>query len=244
MSPVVIRPGTSFRVALASSLVLIDILIGSFGLVADEVIEGTTTRFDTFVTLWFRLNGDVTQVAGPLWLQEAVRDFTSLGSFTLLGFIVIASLSVVRAVADGRRAAYPWTLVLAFSAICVTFNVVHAAPTLVARLVAAVPPAALVLSFELLMRQLRAPLRPSTGSLPAVTPRPVVSPHPGTAEPRHDHAHPSPGRPLFERARDIYTTRRRAHEPVTGAVLARELGISDGYGRRLLRQLTTEGGGV
>ena len=174
-------------------------------------------------------------VPAPLaWLWPLVVD----------GFIVIASLSVVRAVADGRRAAYPWTLVLAFSAISVTFNVVHAAPTLVARLVAAVPPAALVLSFELLMRQLRAALRPSTGSLPAVTPRPVVSPHPGTAEPRHDHAHPSPGRPLLERARDIYTTRRRAHEPVTGAVLARELGISDGYGRRLLRQLTTEGGGV
>ena len=48
------------------------------------------------------------------------------------------------------------------------------------------------------------------------------------------------GRPLLERARDIYTTRRRADEPITGAVLARELGISDGYGRRLLRQLATD----
>jgi hypothetical protein len=68
------------------------------------------------------------------------------------GFIIVASLSVVRAVADGRHAAYPWLLVLAFSSISVAFNVVHAAPTLVARLVAAIPPAALVLSFELLMR--------------------------------------------------------------------------------------------
>jgi hypothetical protein len=68
------------------------------------------------------------------------------------GFIVVASLSVVRAVADGRRAVYPWLLGLAFSGISVAFNVVHAAPALVARMVAAIPPAALVLSFELLMR--------------------------------------------------------------------------------------------
>lgn len=43
--------------------------------------------------------------------------------------------------------------------ISVAFNVVHATPTPMARLVAAIPPAALVLSFELLMRQLRATLR-------------------------------------------------------------------------------------
>jgi len=83
--------GTSFRVALACSLALVAILIGTFGFVADEVIEGATTRFDTAVTLLFRVNGDVTQVAGPMWLKEAVRDFTSLGSFGVLGFIVIAS---------------------------------------------------------------------------------------------------------------------------------------------------------
>ncbi|MEO9231281.1 MAG: hypothetical protein ABI216_20350, partial [Devosia sp.] len=70
---------------------MIAILIGAFAFVADEVIEGGTTNFDTAVTLWFRVNGDISTVAGPLWLQEAVRDFTSLGSFTILGFVVIAS---------------------------------------------------------------------------------------------------------------------------------------------------------
>ena len=83
--------GTNSRVALASSLALVAILVGAFGFVADQVIEGETTRFDTAVTLLFRLNGDVRQIAGPIWLQDAVRDFTSLGSFAVFGFIVIAS---------------------------------------------------------------------------------------------------------------------------------------------------------
>ena len=77
------------RGLLVASLVLVAGLIGAFGYVADEVLEGATSRFDTTVTSWFRASGN--EVAGPLWLQEAVRDFTSLGSFTVLGFIVIAS---------------------------------------------------------------------------------------------------------------------------------------------------------
>ena len=66
-------------------------LLGIFGLVADEVLEGDTVTFDTAVTSLFRTQGDPTSVAGPLWLQESVRDFTSLGSFTILGIIVAAS---------------------------------------------------------------------------------------------------------------------------------------------------------
>lgn len=175
--------------------------------------------------------------ASLAWLWPLVVD----------GFIVVASLSVVRAVADGRRAVYPWLLVLAFSGISVAFNVVHAAPTLVARLVAAIPPAALVLSFELLMRQLRAALIPNADSQPIAVPAqapasarvPVPRPVVRDALPR---AKKDVASPLLDRAREIYASHR--HERVTGAVLARELGISDGYGRRLLRQLATDGGGA
>jgi len=74
------------------------------------------------------------------------------------GFIVVASLAVLHAVLEHRSTVYPWALVLGFSAVSVTFNVLHAAATPVARLVAAVPPLALVLSFELLMRQVRTAL--------------------------------------------------------------------------------------
>jgi hypothetical protein len=172
--------------------------------------------------------------AALAWLWPLVVD----------GFIVVASLCVVRAVAEDRRAAYPRVLVLAFSGISVAFNVVHAAPTLVARLVAAIPPAALVLSFELLMRQLRAALRPLDDAIPIAKPHLVVAPTAIAPEPQPELPTSSPRSPLLERARDIYTVHRRANQPVTGAVLARELGISDGYGRRLLRQLATDGGGT
>ncbi len=85
------RIRNSFPIVLVLALIVVAGLIGAFGFVADEVIEGATTRFDTAVTLWFRANGDMQLVAGPLWLQESVRDFTALGSFTVLGFIVISS---------------------------------------------------------------------------------------------------------------------------------------------------------
>lgn len=179
-------------------------------------------------------------VPGALaWLWPLVVD----------GFIVVASLSVVRAIADGRRAVYPWLLVLAFSSISVAFNVVHAAPTLVARLVAAIPPAALVLSFELLMRQLRAALGPKpTTTEPAIAPatsslapslESLSTSETRTTTRRRVTSSPSP---LLEQAREIYAA--RDSERVTGTTLARELGISDGYGRRLLRQLAAEVGGA
>lgn len=71
------------------------------------------------------------------------------------GFIVVASMSVVRAVIESRPAWHPWALLLVFSTISVAGNVAHGPPTAVGRLVAAVPPVALVLAFDLLMRQVQ-----------------------------------------------------------------------------------------
>ena len=156
------------------------------------------------------------------------------------GFIVIASLSVVRAVADGRRAGYPWLLVLTFSTISVAFNVVHAAPTLVARFVAAIPPTALVLSFELLMRQLRHQLTTNP------------APSRGSFEPQRSSSAPVPPRltndaaraagrqSLLDKARHIHADQECDGTRLTGKTLAALLGISDGYARRLLRAIDSE----
>lgn len=159
------------------------------------------------------------------------------------GFIVIASLSVVRAVADNRRAGYPWLLVLTFSTISVTFNVVHAAPTVVARFVAAIPPMALVLSFELLMRQLRHQL--SSG--PAQS-RGGIERHPAAgvalAAPQlsTQRLPRGPGPiSMLDKARHIRADHEERHgNRLTGKTLAALLGISDGYARRLLRAIDRE----
>jgi len=158
------------------------------------------------------------------------------------GFIVIASLSVVRAVADNRHAGYPWLLVLTFSAISVTFNVVHAAPTAVARFVAAIPPTALVLSFELLMRQLRHQLKtkPAT-SQGSFEPQFAVSHAPGEPQLNTQRLARGAGQQsLLDKARHIHADQERDGTRLTGKTLAALLGISDGYARRLLRAIDSE----
>ena len=64
-------------------------LLGVFGLLADEVVEGDTMSFDRTILELFRTPGNLSDPIGPTWLEEAVRDVTSLGSFTILGFITL-----------------------------------------------------------------------------------------------------------------------------------------------------------
>lgn len=69
--------------------VVVAALLTAFGLLADEVLEGDTLSFDMSIIDLFRVPGNPAETIGPAWLQEAVRDVTSLGSFSLLGFITI-----------------------------------------------------------------------------------------------------------------------------------------------------------
>jgi len=64
-------------------------LLGGFALLADEVLEGDTLGFDTAVLAATRTPGNPADPLGPVWLEEAARDLTALGSFTVLGFIII-----------------------------------------------------------------------------------------------------------------------------------------------------------
>lgn len=136
------------------------------------------------------------------------------------GFIVVASLSVVRAVADGRHGVYAWLLVLAFSAISVAFNVIHAAPTLVARFVAAIPPTALVLSFELLMRQLRQQLSSNpVPQLPGTDLHLATSAAPA-ARLTNEPARTAGRQNLLDKARHIHADQERRGTRLTGKTLA------------------------
>lgn len=149
------------------------------------------------------------------------------------GFIVTASLAVLHAILASRSAIYPWLLVLAFSLTSVVFNVLHAPPTPVARLVAAIPPLTLVMSFELLMRQLR--YRLSSPRPPA----PMMTEASAQDRPAIEAAGPEPGDSMLDRAREVCRRHAEHGTPMTGKKLGEALGISDGYGRRLLRQLET-----
>lgn len=82
-------------------------LIGAFGMLADEVTEGDTLNFDKFILQWFRVPGNPADPIGPPWVEEAARDVTSLGSFMILGLIVI---SVAAHFFLRRQAAQAWFL--------------------------------------------------------------------------------------------------------------------------------------
>lgn len=56
-----------------------------------EVARATTPHaFDTDILLAFRAPGDTSDPVGPLWVEEAMRDLTALGSTSVLVFIVLS----------------------------------------------------------------------------------------------------------------------------------------------------------
>lgn len=170
------------------------------------------------------------QVPRPLaWIWPLIVD----------GFIIVASLAILHAVQHGRTARYPWSLLVAFSTLSVAFNVLHAPPTAIARLVAAIPPLTLVLSFELLMRQLRDRTAATAKAHPVTEPQNAAVRLP--AKPREttdaSDAPPTGSHSLLQRARHIHQQHRVDGVKLTGKALGQILGVSDGYARRLLRKI-------
>lgn len=75
---------------------------GAVGLLADEVLEGETQSLDMAVLMSLRANGNPADPLGPAWLEEAARDVTALGSFTIL-FALVAFVSIFLWLAGRRR---------------------------------------------------------------------------------------------------------------------------------------------
>jgi undecaprenyl-diphosphatase len=81
------------------ALLTVAILILSFGLLAEEVVDGDLSDFDTAILMVFRTAGDAADPIGPPWLEEMGRDVTALGSFVFLGFVlagVVGYLILIR----------------------------------------------------------------------------------------------------------------------------------------------------
>ncbi|MBB3890404.1 undecaprenyl-diphosphatase [Phenylobacterium haematophilum] len=67
-----------------------------FLVVAGEVSEGGTDALDRELLLALRTPGQPSDPLGPSWLEEAVRDITALGGFTVLTLLtIVATLLLV-----------------------------------------------------------------------------------------------------------------------------------------------------
>lgn len=77
-------PQGSRSIRLYSSLGIVLCSVGLFLALAGQVFEGRTRAYDDALLLWFRDPSNLSRPAGPAWVAEAVRDFTSLGSVPLL----------------------------------------------------------------------------------------------------------------------------------------------------------------
>lgn len=80
------------------------ILALAFGLLAEDVFQGSTAGLDRDVLLALRSRGDLSDPLGPPWLEEAARDLTSLGSQSVLGLIVLASALYLFLTGKGKAA--------------------------------------------------------------------------------------------------------------------------------------------
>ncbi len=60
--------------------------------IADEVLEGSTHRFDSEIMMALRQPQDPNTPIGPRWLQEVARDITSLGGTTVLTLLTLATV--------------------------------------------------------------------------------------------------------------------------------------------------------
>jgi undecaprenyl-diphosphatase len=61
-----------------------------FGAIAEDVVEGEPFAFDRAILLDMRMPGSPAIPIGPVWLPEAARDLTSLGSFLVIGLILFS----------------------------------------------------------------------------------------------------------------------------------------------------------
>jgi undecaprenyl-diphosphatase len=85
-------------------LILLVLIAGGvwlFAALADEVTEGGTRVVDRAILLALREPADLSDPIGPPWMEEAVRDFTGLGSMAVLTLLTLAVCGFL--LLDGKR---------------------------------------------------------------------------------------------------------------------------------------------
>jgi undecaprenyl-diphosphatase len=101
---------TTQRVRVVPLVLTVAGLLFAFGFIAQEMVEGKTSAFDRVIMLSLRSSADPSLPIGPVWLPEAARDVTSLGSMAVLG---IVTLAVVGYLFLSRKSALAWLVLIA-----------------------------------------------------------------------------------------------------------------------------------
>src|SRR5918993_1934567 len=76
------------------SLAVLSVFGYGFVALADEVTEGETHAVDRALLLALRDPSNPANPLGPSWLEEAARDVTGLGGYTILTFLTVAAAGV------------------------------------------------------------------------------------------------------------------------------------------------------
>jgi undecaprenyl-diphosphatase len=118
-------------------LALIAAMLGIFGKIADEVMDGQTHAFDEALLRALRNPADLADPIGPAWLELVMRDITSLGSFTVVALLTLVAIGYL--VIDGKRAAASLVVVAIAGGVVLSEGLKHLfarpRPDLVAHLV-------------------------------------------------------------------------------------------------------------
>lgn len=85
-------------------LVLIAAAVWSFVWLAGEVVQGDTRVLDEQILRLLRSPGDAGDPLGPVWFEETIRDFTALGSFAVLTYLVAGALALLLIQGKSRTA--------------------------------------------------------------------------------------------------------------------------------------------
>lgn len=98
--------------------------VWAFVEISDEVVEGGTKAFDHTVLLAMRNPADLSDPIGPGWVEEMGRDFTALGSISVLATITLTVIGYL--VLEGKRRAALVVLVATLGALGASTALKHA----------------------------------------------------------------------------------------------------------------------
>lgn len=87
-----VRRGGRLEIAILLAILLAVVGLWIFGVLAEEVVEGDTGKFDERILLAMRQPGNLAVPIGPSWLLQVAKDVTAFGGGFGIGLITLAVL--------------------------------------------------------------------------------------------------------------------------------------------------------